>query len=259
MASNLEFMQIIKLRKTITLDDYAAFASLHRAVEELRSEATILVPRLGGRNVWMLNSAARGGGVAEMLPTVVSLLRELGVKAHWAVMDTNRAEFFKLTKRVHNLIHGQGDTEFGAEDVSLYEKVSNATARELRAHVRKDDILVVHDPQPLGAGQRLKRMMMTDEEWAAGWHVALGVRFNGDALEIQDERGRRVQDDTLLLLLNAHHEPIPFILPAFVPGARWAVVFDTNRPELKADQETFDGQASLNLEARSLKLLRFIQ
>ncbi|MGH7973557.1 MAG: glycogen debranching protein GlgX, partial [Limisphaerales bacterium] len=100
---------------------------------------------------------------------------------------------------------------------------------------------------------------MTDEEWSAGWHRALGVRFNGDAFEIQDERGERVNDDTLLLLLNAHHEPIPFTLPAFVPGAKWALVFDTTRPALKPEQESFDGEISLQLEARSMALLRFVQ
>ena len=99
---------------------------------------------------------------------------------------------------------------------------------------------------------------MTDEEWSAGWHRAVGLRLNGDALEIQDEHGRQVGDDTLLLLLNAHHEPMTFTLPAFLLRARWAVVFDTNRPDLKPDQEIADGQNLIQLEARSLALLRLI-
>ncbi len=100
---------------------------------------------------------------------------------------------------------------------------------------------------------------MTDEEWAAGWHRALGLRLNGDATDIRDERGQRVTDDTLLLLVNAHHEPIPFVLPAFVPDSRWAVVFDTNRPNLKPEQETLAGQESITMESRSLIMLRLAQ
>jgi hypothetical protein len=97
-------MQLPKLRKTVPLDDYAAFAELHRAVEELRAEAAMLAPRLRGRKVWMINSAAQGGGGAEMLPMQVLLLRALGVNTHWAVITTSRGECFKLTmaSRRHN-------------------------------------------------------------------------------------------------------------------------------------------------------------
>src|SRR5688572_8148667 len=55
---------------------YAAVAHLAPSVAELRSRAAALVPALRGRTVWMVNSSAQGGGVAEMLPQVVTLLRE---------------------------------------------------------------------------------------------------------------------------------------------------------------------------------------
>jgi len=100
---------------------------------------------------------------------------------------------------------------------------------------------------------------MTDEEWGAGWHRALGLRLNGDAFEIQNEQGQRVSDDTLLLLLNAHHEPVQFTLPAFVPEAKWAVVCDTARPKLEPEKEVVPGQEPVTLEARSLVVLRFVQ
>ena len=100
---------------------------------------------------------------------------------------------------------------------------------------------------------------MTDEEWGAGWHRALGLLLNGDALEIRDEKGRRVTDATLLVLLNGHHEPIAFTLPACVLEARWVMVFDTNRPDVKPDQETVECQKPLTLEGRSLALLRLLR
>jgi trehalose synthase len=94
-------MELVKLRKTRSLDDYASFAHLARSVQELRAEAATLSPRLKGRTVVMVNSVAHGGGVAEMLPTQVLLLRELGVAARWAVISSDQPEFFKLTKQTN--------------------------------------------------------------------------------------------------------------------------------------------------------------
>lgn len=164
-------MELIQLRKTISLDDYAARAHLNRAVQELRAEAATLAPRLKGRSVLMVNSAAQGGGVAEMLPMQVLLLRELGVDANWAVINSDQPEFFRLTKRVHNLIHGEGNPRLGPDEKSLYDEVSRANAAELRAHLRPDDILIIHDPQPLGAGALLKKELNLCAIWRC--HIGL--------------------------------------------------------------------------------------
>lgn len=164
-------MNLVPLRKTVSLDDYAGFARLNRAVQELRAEAAMLAPRLKGRSVLMVNSAAQGGGVAEMLPMLVLLLRELGVDTHWAVIQSEKPEFFRLTKRIHNLIHGEGDPQLGAAERSLYDEVSRANAAELRAHLKPGDILVVHDPQPLGAGALLKQELKVRAIWRC--HIGL--------------------------------------------------------------------------------------
>jgi trehalose synthase len=141
----------------LTLDDYAAVGQLARAVERLRDAARTFAPRLEGRTVWHVNSTAQGGGVAELLPPQIALLRDLGVDARWLVIETDRPEFFALTKRIHNMIHGAVQQEFTAGDRALYEEVSRANAEALMQHVRPDDVLLVHDPQPLGAGARVKR------------------------------------------------------------------------------------------------------
>ena len=60
---------------------------------------------LDGRVVWNVNSTARGGGVAEMLVSLLAYARGAGVDARWVVIDGN-AEFFALTKRIHNHLHG---------------------------------------------------------------------------------------------------------------------------------------------------------
>ena len=100
---------------------------------------------------------------------------------------------------------------------------------------------------------------MTDEEWSAGWQRTLGMRLDGDALEVLNERGLRIKDDTFLLLLNAHHEPVPFTPPGFVSDARWTVTFDTTRPDLKPDQHSVPGHEVVTLSARSLMILKLAQ
>jgi len=164
-------MNLIQLRKTISLDDYASFAHLTRAVQELRAEARMLVPRLKGRSVLMVNSTAQGGGVAEMLPMQILLLRELGVDANWAIIGSDKREFFRLTKRLHNLIHGEGDPQLNPADKTLYDQASRQNADQLRAHLKPDDVLIIHDPQPLGAGALLKQELKLRAVWRC--HIGL--------------------------------------------------------------------------------------
>ena len=164
-------MKLVEVKKTLSLDDYASFAHLARAVEDLRAEARTLVPRLQGRRVLMVNSTAQGGGVAEMLPTQVQLLRELGLEVNWAVIESDRPEFFKLTKHIHNLIHGEGTPRLDAEARALYDAVSRENADRLRELLRPNDILVVHDPQPLGAGCLLRRELPIKAIWRC--HIGL--------------------------------------------------------------------------------------
>jgi hypothetical protein len=68
---------------------------------------------LGGRRVWTVNSTARGGGVAEMQRTLLPYWRGSGIDARWLVVQASPA-FFKLTKRIHNMLHGSdGDRRLG--------------------------------------------------------------------------------------------------------------------------------------------------
>ena len=138
-------IKIVQIRDTkpVTLNDYAALAAFAPAVSDLRAEATLIAPRLAGRNIWMVNSTDKGGGVAEMLPRIIPLMRELGFSAHWAVIQTEELPFFNLTKRLHNLIHGEGEPSLSNGDRELYEAVSRETAEELKPHLQSNDILVI--------------------------------------------------------------------------------------------------------------------
>ena len=117
-------IKVIDVKGRHRLKDYEAYVSLIPVVKGFRSEAEILVPKLGKRRLWMVNSTDRGGGVAEMLPTMIDLLRQLGIDAKWVVMGTEHKAFFPLTKKIHNLIHGNGTPEFSKEERDIYEQVN---------------------------------------------------------------------------------------------------------------------------------------
>src|SRR5688572_4149180 len=98
---------------------------------------------------------------------------------------------------------------------------------------------------------------MTDEDWAQGYVRCLGVRLAGDAMEEKDAKGRPLLDETFLVLLNAHHEPRPFTLPAHKRGVRWQPVFDTASYDTNGKPVTlFRGGDQYDLEARYLAVLR---
>ena len=119
----------------------------------------------------MISSTAQGGGVAEMLPKVISLLRDLGVVTVWAVIKTDNADFFRFTKRMHNLIHGEGDPNITSEEQAIYDKVNHQLADELSPNINPTDIVVVHDPQPLGVGSLTKERIKNPMIWRC--HIGL--------------------------------------------------------------------------------------
>jgi len=164
-------VQAVNVEHAWNLSAYAAISDLAEPVRALRVEASMLAPTLRGSTVWMINSTARGGGVAEMLPRMASLLNELGVPTRWLVIETDRPEFFRLTKQLHNLIHGEGDPTLTEEDRRLYEEVNRANADQLESMIAPDDLVVVHDPQPLALGAILKQRLGVRTIWRC--HIGL--------------------------------------------------------------------------------------
>ncbi|MEA2483280.1 MAG: trehalose synthase [Thermoleophilaceae bacterium] len=118
---------------------------------------------LSGRVIWNVNSTATGGGVAEMLRSLIAYARGAGVDARWVVMEAP-APFFAITKRLHNRLHGApGDGgRLGPHERRIYEKVTAENATALAALVAPGDIVLLHDPQTAG---------MTNCLLEAGAHV----------------------------------------------------------------------------------------
>jgi glycogen operon protein len=98
---------------------------------------------------------------------------------------------------------------------------------------------------------------MNEDDWRNEQARSLAVRLSGDAIDELDERGRRVTDDTLLLLLNAHHRAVSFVLPAHRQGVNWEQMLDTRESfGRRRTRRTVRGGAAYRVEARSLALFR---
>jgi trehalose synthase len=137
-----------RLREVLDPDDWNRFQeSVAHAVQVFE-----------GRAIWMLSSTAAGGGVAEMLRSFLAYSRGAGVNVRWLVM-TGTPEFFSITKRIHNFLHGSpGDAgELGPDEARTYEEVTAANAEHVAALVRDTDIVLLHDPQTAGMVPRLKQ------------------------------------------------------------------------------------------------------
>jgi len=95
---------------------------------------------------------------------------------------------------------------------------------------------------------------MTDEKWFSPHVRCLAVRLSGDAIDETDARGRRVVDDTLLILLNAQDTRAPFVLPPTLADERWVIMIDT--AHVPREHRRLLGGDPYPLEARSLAVLR---
>jgi len=95
---------------------------------------------------------------------------------------------------------------------------------------------------------------MSDEDWNAGFVKCMGVRLAGDLIGDETERGEPIVGDTLLILLNAHHESLDFTLPLTKEGQHWERIFDTT--DDSANGKENQGQGVYPLKGRSISLWR---
>jgi trehalose synthase len=133
---------------------------------------------LRGRQVLNVNSTAVGGGVAELLQTLLAYARGVGVDTRWVVVQGD-PEFFAITKRIHNGLYGTpGDGgALGRTERRHYEKTLHRNAAELRALVRPGDFLLLHDPQTAALAPELAQSGVT-----VVWRCHVGIDHpNGHA------------------------------------------------------------------------------
>jgi trehalose synthase len=118
--------------------------AVERGIEEARE-------LLDGRVVWNVNSTARGGGVAELLESLIAYARGAGVDARWVVIQ-GTPDFFALTKRIHNRLHGAAGDGGGLDEDArrIYERAQAENVAAFAGRVHEGDVVIVHDPQPAG-------------------------------------------------------------------------------------------------------------
>ncbi|MBN1888757.1 MAG: glycosyltransferase [Thermoflexales bacterium] len=122
------------------LGDYASLAG-EQVVEEIRA----LAEPLRGARVLHINATAFGGGVAEILQTLVPLMRDVGLEAQWQVIE-GADEFFDVTKACHNGLQGM-DIPFTPAMQDTWRRYNQKNAERFEGEY---DFIVVHDPQPTG-------------------------------------------------------------------------------------------------------------
>jgi trehalose synthase len=116
----------------------------HVAGRPLIGEIRELAEPLKGLKVLHLSATAFGGGVAEILYTLIPLMNDVGIEAEWQVM-LGREEFYNVTKRLHNALQGNPDS-LSDEEWEIFERFNRMNAEELTDGW---DVIIIHDPQPL--------------------------------------------------------------------------------------------------------------
>ena len=100
---------------------------------------------------------------------------------------------------------------------------------------------------------------MSEEEWASPFVRCLGMLLSGDTIDVLSFEGEPVRDDTFLLLINAHYEPIPFVLPG-QENLEWQSILDTTDPNgFLAEPGKFASGDDVDLGGRACCLLQLVK
>jgi trehalose synthase len=120
------------------LSDYASIVG-RTLVDEIRERAD----RLKGKRILHVSATAFGGGVSEILYTIIPLMNDVGLDCHWHVIY-GREEFFNATKVMHNALQGNPQ-DLSQEQWDIWRRYNEINAEQLEGGW---DVIIVHDPQP---------------------------------------------------------------------------------------------------------------
>ncbi len=197
-------MQRIQIKSGAKIEDYIAYSNLKNLVDEFLEEVAPHAEALQDCTIWMINSTATGGGVAEMLPSQMRIIRRLGVNIEWLVIEADDHHFFDLTKRIHNAIHGAGNGQFTEEDRTIFEHVNSLNLKSALEHIKDGDLVVIHDPQPMP----LAKMIRAERKVKLVWRCHIGLEEHNDIT--------RAVWKFLMPYLD-HYDHYVFSLPSYVP------------------------------------------
>jgi len=215
----------------ISLERLAGLLDPDRAAM-LMSRAEQAKGLLDGRVVWNVNATASGGGVAEMLTTLLAYSRGAEVDARWLVLD-GTPEFFRITKRLHNLLHGSTGDGGGMGDAEreVYDAVLADNVDALQSQVKEGDIVLLHDPQTTGLVEPLQ---------AVGAHVIWRCHIGRDTTTEETDLGWRFLKPYL-----DKADAVIFSRAAYVP--EWV-----DRDKLRLIPPSLDPFSAKNVELREV-------
>ena len=191
---------------------------------------------------------------------IVTLLLSQGVPMFLAGDEVSRTQ------------HGNNNAYCQDNEISWIHWDQIEGSRELVALVRKVISLRQHHPvfrrrnffqgrSIKGAGVkdilwlRPDGREMTDEELNQEHARTLGVFLSGSAVDEIDERGQLITDENFVLLMNSHHEAVPFTLPTVASGMTWVTLIDTSLDSADSPGITYESMTPYPLQHRSLALL----
>lgn len=149
--------------KLVGLDDYVPFIG-DKVADRIRQKAEFTQ----GLRVVHVNSTLYGGGVAVLLDSLTLLMKSVGIRVEWDVIQ-GAPDFFGITKRMHNALQG-AEIDFSREEIMIYEQINYKNS--LRNRLDEADFVVIHDPQPLPMVQYVTRK----SPWIWRCHIDLSQR-----------------------------------------------------------------------------------
>ncbi len=166
---------------------------------DMADELTAIAEELRGMTIAHLNSTATGGGVAEILQSMVPLMNSLGIETERIVIDPP-PEFFDVTKQIHNMLQGAPGS-LSAEEWDTYQGAIKQVAAAFQRDQLRNDVWFVHDPQVLPLAHHLPRDPGSTWVWIG--HIDLTSPNNG----LMDS----------LLPFFSHYDRLVFSLDTYVP------------------------------------------
>ena len=162
---------------------------------------TGLASQFGDIRVIHMNSTANGGGVAEILHSLVPLSNALGIRTQRAVINPKDPRFFDVTKRIHNMLQG-AEGRLSDDELAVYYGCLDDVAEEIKCTGLSADVWFLHDPQLLPLGRLLDRCGGATRIWTV--HIDL------------TQPNAWLMDE--LLPLTAAYDALICSMDAYVPG-----------------------------------------
>lgn len=128
-----------------------------------------MASELGGYSVTHVNSTSFGGGVAEILHSLVPLFNSLGIRTVWEVIEAP-PEFFNVTKKIHNALQG-AKIDLSDDEKKLYLSVNKINAEKVLQ--LSSDVVIIHDPQPLA----VRKFLSNGRRWVWRCHIDLSTPY----------------------------------------------------------------------------------